>query len=284
MKRLITLSVIFFLSFAMNAQYHPLINEDNTWRGVTYGWGAFDFYLHCEGDSIVESVTYKKVYTAQTLDGDQYNIGLIREHLTDEKVYVWTGLGEHLLYDFSAEQGDVVMAWGVGYEQEITITSTETIMVNGTERKKLNFQDSWGPAYWIEGIGSNYGIMDAVLGQVADYSPVLTCFYEGGALVWDNAESTVECAGTLGLNEELNTRLTVWPNPADDVLNISIGNASTGTYQLKIVSSTGQQVRSEHVNLNGTKQIQLTDITSGLYLVTLHLDNTLVTSIRVVKE
>ncbi len=284
MKKIVTLMLVLGVQMLSTAQYHPLVIEANTWRGVTYGWGMFNFYLHIEGDSLMNIVPYKKVWSSQTVDGDQYNIGLIREDVADEKVYVWTGETEHLLYDFSAEQGDVVLTWGVGYEQAITITSTETVTVNGSERKKLNFQDGMGPAYWIEGIGSNYGIMDAVLGQIVDYSPTLTCFYESGALVWDNPESTIECAGTLGMHEEANTLLTVWPNPANNDLNISIGNGSTGTYQLKIVSSTGQFVRAEQVNINGTKQIQLADLTPGLYLITLHLDDTLVTSVRVVKE
>ena len=111
MKTLLSIFA-FAMTLITSAQYHSLISEDKVWKGITYGWGEFPFYQRILGDSLINDVVYSKVWNAQTLVGDQYNIGLIREDVEQQKVYLWNGITEALLYDFSAESGDVVLIGG----------------------------------------------------------------------------------------------------------------------------------------------------------------------------
>ena len=173
--------VLFFIKGSLIAacgfsQYHPLVDVTHTWKCTQYGWIITEYVQYFEGDSIINGMTYSKLQTEYE-NGDVYQFGLIREDAATQKVYIWDGENERLLYDFTLDEGDEATVFGVGSEQTITITSVETVNVGETARKKLNFNDAWGPAYWIEGIGSMYGVPDAALGMVADYSPVVNCFY-----------------------------------------------------------------------------------------------------------
>lgn len=283
MKTLLSIFA-FAMTLITSAQYHALISEDKVWKGITYGWGEFPFYQRILGDSLINDVVYSKVWNAQTLVGDQYNIGLIREDVEQQKVYLWNGITEALLYDFSAESGDVVLCSGVGGEQSITITTTESILVNGELHKKLNFQDAWTSAFWIEGIGSGYGIMDAAIGMVTDYGPTLNCFYEEEQLVWSSENSPEICALTLGQKENEISKFNLWPNPTLGEITITTDHFAEGNYEVSVISSLGKEVYYDRMLMRGTKKLDLSNLSGGLYTVVLLLDRTPVASVRVIKE
>lgn len=267
-----------------SAQYTPLVSENNYWKCLSYGWGTqyFDYYLN--GDSTLMGVQYKKVYVKDA----QQNVnlyGLIRENMEEQKVIINIYLSEKLLYDFSLEVNDTATVYGVGDYHQIVVTDVTTVIVNGTERKKIVFDElnGWSPGYWIEGVGSVYGLPDAALGQITDYSPVLSCFYEGNNLAWDNPDNEdLQCGSTLATIEISQVELSVFPNPASEKLNwilpISINNT---TVQVDIYNSTGHLCKTIITNSN---QIEIADLATGIYSIRFSNDEKLIGMEKLVVE
>ncbi len=270
MKKSISIFLLLFFTAGIHAQYHPLINESNTWKGIMYGFFVQDFYEVISGDSIVGSQTYKKVWYGSAQGQYDFIAGLIREDSTNKKVYILQGTTEHQLYDFNAETGNDISTYGITGVQIITVTNTGSVMVNGTSRKIIYFEDFGGPAFWVEGIGSVFGIVDGALGPIADYGPWVTCFYMGNDLRWENPTNDNPCSLTLSVFEMESVTLNIYPNPASDRISIQHNSIeSSGIYSLQIYSSTGQLIEQRQLTKQGLQSVDISSFEVGLYFVLL---------------
>jgi hypothetical protein len=74
--------------------------------------------------------------------------------------------------------------------------------------------------------------------------------------------------GTLGLNDFKNNELSVYPNPAQNVLNIQYKSALNS---VKIYNNAGQEVYSKNVNSNDL-QLDVSTLDAGSYIVRLFAD------------
>ena len=285
MKRILFLVFIVFASTSIaNAQYHPMLQTEHTWRGISYGWGVYDFFQNIGGDSLMGDVVWKKIYSGSTLSDMGYMVGLMREDVLNEKVYIWTGTEEHLIYDFDVEAGDIVSSWGVGMEQNITVTSVETVDVGGTSRKKINYNDQWSASYWIEGVGSMYGPIDGALGGIVDYYPLITCFYEDNNLAWDNPAEEGVCDSLLSIDEKQQGSLEIFPNPFNENLSFKInGLQFSGKITARIISMTGEIVL-EVMLTPGLNQLSgLNTLSSGIYNLSIIQSGNTIVSGRIMK-
>ncbi len=156
-------------------------------------------------------------------------------------------------------------------------------MVDNTPRRKLNFDDSGRPAFWIEGIGSCYGIADPALGFVADYDPTLHCFYGHNDLLWTSQADAFVCELILSIhNEDKSSSLfEVWPNPFTDNVNIkSLGNFNNAS--ITVTSLTGSLIKQERIT-TGLRQLNLSDLESGVYMLSITDSNGTSNTQRIVK-
>ncbi|MCC6252891.1 MAG: T9SS type A sorting domain-containing protein [Bacteroidia bacterium] len=79
---------------------------------------------------------------------------------------------------------------------------------------------------------------------------------------------SVRMESATGINEQsAASRIVPFPNPANDIINISVGNY-TGTAQLEVFDITGKMVKSENVTIGKTSVLQLniSDINNGVYV------------------
>ncbi|MFT5641735.1 MAG: lysyl endopeptidase [Cyclobacteriaceae bacterium] len=74
--------------------------------------------------------------------------------------------------------------------------------------------------------------------------------------------------GGLGISDILSQNITIFPNPAKDILNINIGANSTSDFEYSIVNILGQKVSRGMLN-NGGNIINMGRVSSGLYFVTI---------------
>lgn len=80
-------------------------------------------------------------------------------------------------------------------------------------------------------------------------------------------ETCGTCSG-IGLNEELVKNLTVYPNPASDILNISGDFVNGQSYDLSIRTSNGSLVYSKERNASSmTEGIDISNLPNGIYLL-----------------
>ena len=214
-SRFLTLIALLLMAVVtMQAQqFEPLVAEGKQWNVVlTYvPWPPInrvtDVYK-MEGDTVLYGTTYKMLFTTQSEHFDDWELcGLFRE--TEEGQVFFrkyrtnhTFERETLLYDFSLQPGDSICYNDTDYLKLLSIS--DTILDDGSVRKRYdfhmegyNFDDH---EIWIEGIGSEFGILRAgsrfLVGGIYD----LLCYYEDDDLVWQNPSfnSCYICAHSVG--------------------------------------------------------------------------------------
>ncbi|QEE50627.1 T9SS type A sorting domain-containing protein [Flavobacterium alkalisoli] len=131
----------------------------------------------------------------------------------------------------------------------------------------------------------NYTMDDVLLfegtafsGTAIDQMVLLHDNWAGTTFYIDN----VMLDGTLGVNEQLLSKFSIYPNPASDVINIA--NAENILVNgVEIVDLNGRVVKS--VNLNGVTeaQINISDLSSGMYLMNVSSDQGTTTK-KIVKK
>jgi hypothetical protein len=155
--------------------YKPMVVEGYNWNVVNRNASMDDndsvkyktIKQKFEGDSIINDVTYKKLW--QSTDNklaDYELIGLIREDAETEKVWAYVGDKEYLVYDFACSVGDKVTtlkslqsAKNQIEEVELTIKAIEVIEdLNGTKYNKyIATLDNESEIVYYERFGSENG-------------------------------------------------------------------------------------------------------------------------------
>jgi hypothetical protein len=106
-------------------------------------------------------------------------------------------------------------------------------------------------------------------------------------LLTGNGQNTVEAAlDDFSIYDAWSTSVTqtsgasfinVFPNPADDVINIRLSNAVNGT--LSVLDMTGRQLMQQSVGNNiSTYSFNTTNLAGGIYMITLATDKTVETT------
>ncbi len=97
-------------------------------------------------------------------------------------------------------------------------------------------------------------------------------------MLFDNFVARASSTDTLLNNEAfvpVNEVISVYPNPAKDVLNIKSGSADINTVQ--VVDLNGRQVISKSFNNVIDAQINVSDLSAGMYLINITSGETTVT-------
>lgn len=93
-------------------------------------------------------------------------------------------------------------------------------------------------------------------------------------------------ASSLAAVEQLDLNMKVFPNPVQDRLNLQVEGSENGRFELRLLNTAGQLVRSAQVliaNGRSNEQLEVTELPAGLYF--LHLtDGRRVKTMHVVKE
>ncbi len=100
---------------------------------------------------------------------------------------------------------------------------------------------------------------------------------------------TVNCtASGIKAFESENEKLSIYPNPACDLLNVAFPSTSSGygsatSYKLQIYNSLGQLLKEEEIIFkNQTTTINTKELQNGVYFLKLKNDNSLILSKRIV--
>lgn len=269
MKKIATLLALLIVQFSLFA-YQPLIGNNQLWSVTVYGWWPNPTYQKLGDQVVVGDNTYTQVLTAsQSAPNDWAAAYLIREDQTTQQVYILDDTSEKLLYDFDVAVNDVFDIFSVGDMTTITITSIETIDINGISREKITFDCNGLEGFYIEGIGSSQGIFDYALGNVADYYPELKCYYENYTLLFDNSDDE-SCLATPV--EEFNNsfNFSLYPNPASTQLFVNVSEAILGQRMtINLLDITGRVVITEQRSLLHINTIDLSTLSPGQYFMQL---------------
>jgi hypothetical protein len=307
MKKFITtltvLMVLTITSARVNAQaYQPFPTDDATWEVVRCHYffqpGWYDHYeITMDGsDTLYDGNTYKQLHIVQHLAHGAFDsiyakefFGGIRE--VNQQVYLFQTWGtidttDHLIYDFtSTNVGDTIYTSAMhGPPSNLfghVVMSTDSVLVGSQYHKRLFLQDpnsAWNTEYWIEGVGSSWGLPFASFWSITDNSYDLTCFYETQQLMYTNPSPTfgfcnsiptftcdpiVTEIATSSLAEIL---VDLYPNPAGNMVTLDLNTEESSDLTVTIYSAMGTIVKTQTLLQNHT-QLNIEDLTNGIYVV-----------------
>lgn len=105
-----------------------------------------------------------------------------------------------------------------------------------------------------------------------------TAFKQGAGTptITSNSAISVNTNVFVGISEStLNSNFSIYPNPANNNLNVMLTNSSSENVTVKIFNNIGQLVKT--INLGNTKdinqQIDISDLSSGIYMVKTTIGN-----------
>lgn len=242
MKTILT-ALTLFLSILASAQYYPFPTDSAVW--VNYAesytnepnplpnWETWyvDNFCATGADTVINAIDYKVIELCHANGGDYF--GAIRYDSGRVYFVPIDSLSEGLLYDFTlnpGESADVLIkypgeaAFAAFSTHTVTVSNVDTIIVNGSERRQLNFGGSYS---WVEGVGSTAGLFAEIWDNVSMYYIYLACqsvhdtteFEDGFPLVSGYPGS---CPLTLSIDELLaQDDWNIYPNPASDFIRIT---------------------------------------------------------------
>jgi hypothetical protein len=286
-KRVLSLFFLLILGYRALGQtsiYYPFpqcyaawTESSSTVIGPTNSY--YTYYL--SGDTLVNGYLHSKVYYADST----INIfeAAIRQD-NSKHIYVCCGHGygsnDKLLYDFNLTVGKPVPVGAIagGY----TVCCSDSILIDTTYRRRFTVSYGSGSADLIEGIGCSMGLFEFTTGL--GYHCNLDCFSQNGATLyptygapckifkWDTATCAPFVAGTEILNPIIN--FTIYPNPANDALNLSSLNISKKEKDVRIYSPMGELVYENHIPANANNyKIDVSNLATGLYCITISNDD-----------
>ena len=284
---------VFITLFAFNAysqdyEYIPIVKPGLqlwTWDYAYYGYEdesyAFRRYALTEEDTIIDNITYKKIYEFTDLDFDpnaaEYYGGMrensqkqvyYRAHYTDREI---------LLYDFSLSIGDTFRTSTPSVADTVTfeVTSIDTIEYNGIYRKVFTVE--LGPneymsgvvehTIWIEGVGNYEGITMFPRYLAVDNWYITRCYIHNDELLYSNyRHGGSDCITPLMRIEDFfcnSNYITLYPNPTTSEISIS---SESLINSIEIYNSLGQKVYAETIN-SKEKTINISSLPSGVYIL-----------------
>ena len=272
------------------------------WAFYPGGWHD-EYSVQMDGsDTIYNGRVYKKLYiVTHHLPGTEHDsiytnfLGFMRE--SDKKVffiseYLCLDTIERVVYDFNdAVPGDTIWTQILtnGLTQYIPhiVTAIDSVWVADQYHRRIHLRDENEifTEYWIEGVGSNLGLVYASYWLLTDNSYDLNCFYNEGQLAFTNTEPSYEfCSSPLPVIEcdSLPTAIPpirndlvfkIYPNPAEDILYVS---PASGVAEIRILNSFGQR----NFTTYDQGQIDLNGLVPGLYIIQVIGNNGLVAFVQ----
>lgn len=267
MKAITKTKVILLLLLAggmtMQAQdYIPVVQKGNEWHTFETAIHWINNYVNwCSGDTLIGDVRYMKIMG--TLNDGNPNLFTV---LREEDGKVWkrhlNTSEETLLYDFTASVGDTLTIGDFG--QRLIVDSIGTVQIGNADRKKfwLRLQSNNPGGYqftetWVEGIGSDYGLLWSGYLSIPDGWHCLLCFHQNGELVWENPEY-----GTCtydAIEENKDSEISIYPNPVGDRVIIE----GIEVAEVDVYNALGQRVRT----VQSTNEINVSGLQEGVYLL-----------------
>jgi len=249
-KLLFTFLVFFSCGTAFSQVYFPLVEEGKVWS-TYHDWCKhtgyrFSDYTKFEGDTVIGCIIYKKVWkTTDTNLVAWVADGQIRESNFEVYYLRPNSNEEFLIYDFMVNTGDTIYLHGFDIPYILDSIGMATLL-NGEPRPIYYYSSPFSPGFvetWIEGVGSNFGIMDSgSLGMVGD-DPKMMCFTENGILKYHNPYFD-DCYVLAGINDpELNEH-TLYPNPTSGSFTIQFRDRPTLPLTMEFHDLTGKVIKT----------------------------------------
>ncbi len=283
------LIIVLFILTANISKAQSYFENDACWteftinintNGVVY---KNQYYL--EGDTILNGKTYKKVIGKLPNNSEQptYYIGAIREEAgkvyANYKYYESRGIGDFLLYDFTAKVGDSIRS--IAPEGELSrrpvVTKIDTIELQTGEKRKRFFLDQSIEKIWIEGVGSVGGLFSDAYEHPTNYTTThLVCYKQDGIEYYKNNNFCPDgtcCDAITGLEnpKQVGQISFLSPNPTNRFIQFNFSENIEQYKSIKLFDSLGNLLQNS-TKTNNNLVLDLSNYSNGLYFVVIEFD------------
>ncbi|MFQ5448567.1 MAG: T9SS type A sorting domain-containing protein [Saprospiraceae bacterium] len=258
MKKIIPFTLIFLSGAGMaHAQNIPFPANGAVWKEAhtTIAGPILRHYALC-GDTTINAITYSKVVELQLDSTGQVSetayVGAIRSGGPIVRFIADYEVEENVLFDFSLEAGDTIQVkpWFGNFPIGRTVDSVKTENLAGQLRKVIYFHPGYEGApveFWMEGIGSSYGLTGRAFDPGADIGFSLLCFQHGSTYL---NLTLIECflpevpdCGFSNSTEKLPLPVTVSPNPSGADIKVSLpADRPVVPWHLVVFDAVGRKV------------------------------------------
>jgi hypothetical protein len=320
MKRIyLSFALALISAFAYAQPYLPMLDSINRWTysstiipvsqqnrtsGVCLGFGLTSTIQSTTIDTLINGLTYKKVYVGDFMQPFVCFQGFIREDTAGRKIYFMEPnfAPERLIYDFGMLPGDSIYVNGggafdyfaAGYYTLISITTYQTI-AGPTRAFTLMPSGSpinINPLVWLEGIGYpgeliydlpsmdfNFGIFFPCNGTAPwyDYLKILTCFEHENKSYFDSCTYNYVVTNTcFNVNDSCNYfNICGSLEELKSISNIRFHpNPATSYTNMEIQASKTENITISVLDING-RELDLSFtacLTKGLNNLKLNLE------------
>ncbi len=235
----------------------------------------YPYYIIENGDTMINNLTYHKIVmsndTVIDFSEDSYT-GCFREDI-NEAVYFLPkdSINEVLMYDFSKQVGDTVIIPASPLWKYETLTliiyKIDSVEIQGNFRKVIHFTE-WitSELCWIEGIGSNMGLLYNFYSYGIGEGPELNCLTLDDIFIYQNPESWLsDCFVFTEVEDQkyIESEMEIFPNPATSFITIKI-NEGIPIEEAIIYNHLGQKAL-EAKPVNNT--VDVSGLKPGIYFI-----------------
>jgi len=209
MKNLKLIFILPFLCFYLQSQAQPnhfFPMENGIWEEAFIGFTGTPIttYVVTCGDTIINNELHAKLYEV-TLNpmGVEVNRAYKGASKTGADIVNFIpkdSLNAIVLYDFSLETGQTIDLEILIYGETMTYTVIGNSLMSdnaGITRRVITLEISSFTEVWIEGIGSNWGVLNRGLPPAVDFETYMNCFKYEDILLWSNEATMPACEATL---------------------------------------------------------------------------------------
>jgi hypothetical protein len=294
MKNLVLITIVFLALQAKSQEnFIKMLGDNVVWHYKTdpLEFQTYFYQYYTDGDTVMDNKTYYKLFHNFSTNSD-FLYGYIRED-DEGKVYIrYAGIdsvepcggfnyptNEDLLFmDFGAEVGDSILVVDSIYNpysdtEYAFIIDVQVEEIAGQMRRKIEYSSFFSGGFWIEGIGSGfYNDFDQMYCGIGEWFTELLCFVVNDSIVYSMDDN---CLVGISENSKTNLGLEIFPNPSNDMINISVTeNVKVAKVRVYEVSGRVLLVQSPIIPLRqGTIALDVSQLKPGMYLIEVETEN-----------
>lgn len=224
-----------------------------------------NYSIIISGDTVINGLVYQKLTGVNPV---WYKCA-IRQDTLIRKVFIIppAAITEELLYDFTMQVGDTVQGYIENYNNQKDIVLTiDSVMVGNNYRKRWKINSGYN-IYFIEGIGSTYGLVEHSPGTIVDAPDFsISCFRQNGNTVYPDTTTSCELITSVKPIEIQNDQLVIYPNPAHGSFTIEY-DKSMNIKEIRLTDLPGKIIFRQQTG-DQTK-FQIANLPNGIYILTI---------------
>ena len=248
---------------------HSILDSGLVWR--YYSVSGSDDPIPYSNDYRIDAddtiINGKKYFEYNQVGNEPF---LLAEDTFLHQVWVYSvnSATEVKIIDFKANVGDTLDLSDIGFfsDYAVVMDATSSITLNnGEERKAIEVKvynsNSYRTIFWVDGIGSTEGVEYFRVYNELSIRQFSCVFSESPS--FENLYGN--CALSVSELSDVSFQLSVWPNPAKDVLNIETDSPME---RIAVYNQLGGIVSSyELVVGSKLEQLDVSIFESGLYFL-----------------